>query len=121
MLLRGKEATLVADERGDTLATIIAGDPSWSVKDEILVGNDTDLYAVRPDGYGRTRLSGGTYHQPVWAPNGTAFAFVRGGAVLVAVATRPDGPVEAIGGDGDWSRLLGSDRHGFAVWERPDR
>jgi len=87
MLLRGNDATVVADERGDALATIIAGDASWSVKDEILVGNDTDLYAVRPDGYGRTRLSGGTYHQPVWAPNGTTFAFVRGGAIWAATST----------------------------------
>jgi hypothetical protein len=87
ILYRGFDATVVADVRGSTLATILAGDASWSIKDEILVGNDTDVYAVRPDGYGRTRLSGGTYHAPVWAPNGTVFAFTRGGAIWSATST----------------------------------
>jgi hypothetical protein len=85
-LYQGSDATVVADTSGATIATILSGDPSWSIHDEILVGNDTDLYAVRPDGYGPTKLSTGTYHLPVWAPNGTTFAFVRGGAVWSAIA-----------------------------------
>ena len=86
LLYRGNDATVVADASGQTIATILSGDTSWSVKDEILVGNDTSLIAVRPDGYGLTKLSTGTYRQPVWAPNGTTFAFVRGGAVWSATA-----------------------------------
>jgi Big-like domain-containing protein len=86
-LIRGVDATVVADISGQTLATILSGDTSWSSQDEILIGNDTDLFAVRPDGYGPTKLSTGTYHLPVWAPNGTTFAFVRGGSIWSATAT----------------------------------
>jgi len=86
LLFQGNEATVVADASGQTIATILSGDPSWSVKDEILVGNDTSLVAVRPDGYGPTKLGTGTYRLPVWAPNGTTFSFVRGGAIWSATA-----------------------------------
>jgi Tol biopolymer transport system component len=86
LLYRGNDATVVADASGQTIATILSGDTSWSVKDEILVGNDTSLIAVRPDGYGLTKLSTGTYREPVWAPNGTTFAFVRGAAIWSATA-----------------------------------
>jgi hypothetical protein len=86
LLYRGNDATVVADASGQTIATIPSGDPSWSVKDEILIGNDTSLIAVRPDGYGPTKLSTGTYRLPVWAPNGTTFAFVRGGSIWSATA-----------------------------------
>jgi hypothetical protein len=81
MLYAGKDGTVVADTRGLTIATILSGDVSWSTKDEILIGTDTDLYAVRPDGYGRTLLNAGTYRMPVWAPNGITFTYVRGGAI----------------------------------------
>jgi hypothetical protein len=84
MLYQGANGTVVADSTGRALATIVAGDPSWSIQNEILIGNDTDLSAVRPDGYGLTKLSSGTYHLPLWAPNGTTFAYVRGGAIWTA-------------------------------------
>jgi Big-like domain-containing protein len=87
ILYRGSNANVVADVNGETLAAFLGGDASWSVKNEILIGNDTDLYAIRPDGYGRTKLSSGTYHLPTWAPNGTSFAFVRGGAIWTATST----------------------------------
>jgi Bacterial Ig-like domain/WD40-like Beta Propeller Repeat len=86
LLYRGSDATVVADTSGQTIATLLSGDTSWSVKDEILVGNDTALIAVRPDGYGQTKLSTGTYRLPAWAPNGTTFAFVRGGAIWSGTA-----------------------------------
>jgi hypothetical protein len=87
ILYKGSDATVVADVGGETLASILTGDPSWSIKDEVLIGNDTELYATRPDGYGRTKLSSGTYHLPLWAPNGTTFVFVRGSAIWSATST----------------------------------
>jgi Bacterial Ig-like domain len=87
LLYSGPDGTVVADDQGETIATLLTGEPSWSSQDEILLGNDTNLYAVRPDGFGLTKLTSGTYHLPVWAPNGTAFAFVRGGAIWTANVT----------------------------------
>lgn len=87
MLYQGSDATVVADDQGQTVATIPAGDPSWSAQNEILLGSDTDLYAIRPDGYGWTKLASGSYHLPVWAPNGSTFSFVRGNAIWAATAT----------------------------------
>ncbi|HZK73702.1 MAG TPA: Ig-like domain-containing protein, partial [Clostridia bacterium] len=87
LLYSGPDGTVVADDQGETIATLLSGEPSWSSQDEILLGNDTNLYAVRPDGFGLTKLTSGTYHLPVWAPNGTAFAFVRGGAIWTANVT----------------------------------
>lgn len=88
LLYAGADGTVVADSQGQPLATIpLSGESSWSSQDEILLGNDTALYAVRPDGFGQTRLNGGTYHLPVWAPNGSAFAYVRGSAIWTATAT----------------------------------
>jgi Bacterial Ig-like domain len=84
MLYAGNDGTVVADALGQPIATILSGDVSWSSKDEILIGNDTDLYAVRPDGFGRTLLNTGTYRFPVWAPNGIAFAYVRGASIWSA-------------------------------------
>jgi hypothetical protein len=78
---------VVADDQGQTLATLLAGEPSWSSQNEILLGSDTDLYAVRPDGFGLTKVSSGTYRLPLWAPNGTAFAYIRGGALWTGSAT----------------------------------
>ncbi len=91
MLYSGNQATVVADAQGRTIATILSGDVSWSNKDEILIGNDTDLYAVRPDGYGRTLLNSGTYRNPAWAPDGISFTYVRGGAIWSAT-TAPLAP-----------------------------
>jgi Big-like domain-containing protein len=87
MLYQGNNATVVADDRGETVATIPAGDPSWSTQNEILLGSDTDIYAIRPDGFGWTKLNSGSYHLPAWAPNGVAFSFVRGNAIWAATAT----------------------------------
>ena len=86
MLYAGNQATVVADAEGRKIASILSGDVSWSSKDEILVGTNTDLYVVRPDGYGRTVLNAGTYRLPVWAPNGTSFTYVRGNALYSASA-----------------------------------
>ena len=87
MLYASNQQTVVADAQGSKIASILAGDVSWSTKDEILIGNDTDLYAVRPDGYGITLLNSGTYRNPVWAPDGNSFTYVRSGAIWSASAT----------------------------------
>ena len=78
---------VVADTQGATQTTLSAsGEASWSSQDAILVGSDTLLYEVRPDGSNGTRVSNGTYHFPLWAPNATTFAFLRGGSLWVATA-----------------------------------
>ncbi|MDQ6877212.1 MAG: Ig-like domain-containing protein [Candidatus Dormibacteraeota bacterium] len=86
MLYAGTDATVVADDLGRRIARLPVGEPSWSSQDVILLGTETNLYAVRPDGFGFTKLSSGTYHLPVWAPNGTSFAYVRGAAMWSAAA-----------------------------------
>jgi hypothetical protein len=80
------DALLVSDLQGSTVGTLPAAESSWSSQDGILLGSDTDLYQVRPDGSSLTKLANGTYHLPVWAPNGTAFTFFRGGALWTATA-----------------------------------
>jgi len=77
---------VVSDVGGKTAATLPAGEPNWSSQDEILLGSDTDLWEVRPDGTGLTKLAEGTYHFPVWAPNGVAFIYFRGAGVFDASA-----------------------------------
>jgi Big-like domain-containing protein/WD40 repeat protein len=84
MLYASSAGTVVADSHGQPTATIMAGDTSWSINDVILVGTDAGLYAVRPDGFGRTQLNTGPYRLPTWAPNGTSFTFVRAGAIWSA-------------------------------------
>jgi hypothetical protein len=86
LLYSTNDATLVSDAQGVTQATIPSGEASWSPQDAILVGGDTALYQVRSDGTGGNQVSSGTYHSPVWAPNGSSFAFFRGNALWVAVA-----------------------------------
>jgi hypothetical protein len=83
------QGVVVSDVGGKTAATLPAGEPTWSSQDEILLGSDTDLWEVRPDGTGLTKLAEGTYHLPVWAPNGLAFVYVRGGGVFGATAPAP--------------------------------
>jgi hypothetical protein len=81
------DATLVADMQGASISTLPpGGDPSWSTQDTILLGTDTDLYEVRPDGSSATRLASGTYHSPHWAPNGTSFTYFRGSVLYSAIA-----------------------------------
>jgi len=84
LIYSSADGNVVADGQGKTLSTIPSGDASWSSLDEIILGSDTELYAVRPDAFGLTKLANGTYHSPVWAPSGTAFSFVRGGALWAA-------------------------------------
>ncbi len=77
---------VVANLQGVTQSTLPAGDATWSTQDAILIGGDTDILQTRPDGTNLGRISGGTFHLPTWAPNGTTFAFVRGGSLWVATA-----------------------------------
>ena len=86
LLYSTSDADVVSDVQGVTQATIPQGDASWSTQDAILVGGDTALFQVRSDGTGGTQVSTGTYRSPVWAPNGSSFAFVRGNSLWVAVA-----------------------------------
>ena len=84
---------VVADMNGKTIATLLQGDASWSSLNQVLVGGDTQLYVVRPDGSGRTKLADGTYHLPVWAPDSTTFAYVNGNRLLAAsVPSLPPAP-----------------------------
>ncbi|HEX3508063.1 MAG TPA: hypothetical protein VHW94_06695, partial [Candidatus Dormibacteraeota bacterium] len=76
--------TVVANASGSSIATLPAGDASWSSTDAVLIGSDTAVYAIHPDGAGVTLLSTGAYRHPEWAPNGTAFTFVRGASLWMA-------------------------------------
>jgi Bacterial Ig-like domain len=76
----------ISDVQGNSVGTVPAGDASWSSQDAILLGSETDLYQVHPDGSNSTKLANGTYRLPMWAPNATAFAFFRGGALWTASA-----------------------------------
>lgn len=80
------DGVVVADMSGKTLATLPSGEAGWSSQDAILIGGDTDVLEVRPDGSSLVKISNGTYHSPLWAPNGTTFAFVRGGSIWTATA-----------------------------------
>jgi hypothetical protein len=86
LLYTSGERLVIADLQGNSVTTLAAGEATWSTQDAILVGGDSDLFQVRPDGTSVTKLANGTYHLPVWAPNGTAFAFFRGGALWTATA-----------------------------------
>lgn len=84
MMYATSGGTVVADALGQSTATLPAGDASWSSKDVILIGTDTGLHAVHADGSGSTLLNTGIYRHPAWAPNGTAFAYVRGTSLWTA-------------------------------------
>lgn len=86
LIYSSADGNVIGDSQGKTIAVLPAGDPTWSSLDEILLGSDTELYAVRPDAFGLTKLANGTYRAPLWAPNGTAFTFLRGGALWTASA-----------------------------------
>jgi len=87
VLYSTSDAVIVADMQGASISTLPPdGDPSWSGQDAVLFGSDTDLYEVRPDGSALTRLANGTYHSPLWAPNGASFVYFRGSALYVATA-----------------------------------
>lgn len=76
----------IYDNSGKAVSSIPPGDLSWSKAQEILLGSDTALFEVRPDGSDYTKLADGTYHLPVWAPDAQTFVYVRGGALNVATA-----------------------------------
>ena len=86
LLYATADNVVVADLHGVTQSTLPAGDASWSSQDAILIGGDTDVVQTRPDGSNLGRLGSGTFHSPQWAPNGTAFVFVRGGFMWAATA-----------------------------------
>ncbi len=85
----GPQAVVTSDLFGKSITTLPTGAPSWSSLDEIILGSDADLWEVRPDGSGLTKLAEGTFQFPVWAPNGTAFTYFRGGALYTASAPLP--------------------------------
>jgi hypothetical protein len=89
VMYSGAQAVIVSDVGGKTSSSVPVGEPSWSSRDEILLGSDTDLFEVNPDGSGLTRLAEGTFHLPTWAPNGTSFTYFRGGALFTASAPAP--------------------------------
>ena len=89
LMFSGAQGVIASDVSGKTIATLPAGEPSWSSLNEILLGSDIDVFEVRPDGSGLTKLGDGSYHSPVWAPNGTAFTYVRGGSLFTASAPPP--------------------------------
>jgi hypothetical protein len=86
VMYAGADSLVIADLQGNSVGTLSGAEASWSAQDAILLGSDTDLYQVRPDGTFSTKLANGTYHLPAWAPNGAAFAFFRGGALWTATA-----------------------------------
>jgi hypothetical protein len=77
----------IADVQGNSVGTIPTADASWSSQDAILLGSETDIYQAHPDGSNMTKLANGTYRFPMWAPNGTAFTFFRGGVLWTASAS----------------------------------
>ena len=100
LMFTSGDTIAVADPQGTTQATIPSGDASWSTQDAILLGSDTQLYQLWSDGTGGTKVVTGTYRSPLWAPNGTAFVFVRGGniwtGVVPGLAPKPT-PVDEAG------------------------
>jgi hypothetical protein len=62
----------------------------------VLLGGDTDLSEVRPDGTASTKLANGTYHSPMWAPNGATFTYFRGNGLYVATAPALPPPPTAL-------------------------
>ena len=86
LLYSTADHVVLADAQGVTQSTLPLGEASWSSQDAILLGSDTDLYEVRPDGSHLTKISSGTYHLPLWAPDGSSFAYVRGASLWVAAA-----------------------------------
>jgi Tol biopolymer transport system component len=82
----GAYALYVVGTNGCTprrLTRDIAGDPSWSPDGKWIVFDTSgggQLWKVRSDGTGLTRLGGGRFHQevsPSWSSRGNEIAFVR--------------------------------------------
>lgn len=92
--------SVVAATDGTTIASLPPGQSTWSSSNEVLLGSDTDLYEVRPDSTGLTKLADGTFNGPEWAPDGSTLAFERGGSVWIATAPSPataPGPLDEAG------------------------
>src|SRR6266851_5370237 len=89
VMYSGPQAVVASDVLAKTISTLPTGEPSWSSVDEIILGSDTDLWDVRPDGSGLTKLAEGTYQNPIWAPNATAFTYFRAGVLYTASAPLP--------------------------------
>jgi hypothetical protein len=89
VMYTGPQAVVTSDLFGKTISTLPTGQPSWSSADEIILGSDTDLWEVRPDGTGLTKLAEGTFQNPIWAPNGTAFTYFRAPGLWTASAPPP--------------------------------
>ena len=77
---------VISTPTGRKVASLPGAAISWSAANVILLGSDTGLYEIRPDGSGLTKLADGTFDNPVWAPDSSTFTFVRGG---LWVATAP--------------------------------
>jgi Bacterial Ig-like domain/WD40-like Beta Propeller Repeat len=86
LLYSTPDQLVVADVQGATQSTLPVGQASWSTADAILLGGDTTVFEVRPDGSNLTRVANGTYRSPAWAPDGSTFAFVRGDSLWIATA-----------------------------------
>ncbi len=82
----------IADLNGKAVNHLPEGDASWSTQNVVLLGSDTVIYSVRPDGTSLTKLADGTFHAPTWAPDARTFVFVRGNGLWVATAPAT-GPV----------------------------
>jgi len=89
VMYSGPQAVVTSDVFGKTISTLPTGQPSWSSVDEIILGSDTDLWEVSPDGTGLTKLAEGSYQNPVWAPNGTAFTYFRARVLYTASVPLP--------------------------------
>jgi hypothetical protein len=85
----------IADTNGNTVSSVPPGDVSWSTANQILLGSDTAIFQVRPDGTDYVKLADGTFHLPVWAPDATTFVFARGTGLWVATAPAPTAPPAA--------------------------
>jgi Bacterial Ig-like domain len=88
---------VVSDFAGGTEQTLPGGDAAWSSADAILVGGDTSLVELRPDGSNQTTLADGSFHAPRWAPDSASFTFVRGGALWIGTAPSLPAEVTAVG------------------------
>jgi hypothetical protein len=84
--------SVIADLNGKTITSLAPADVSWSAKNEILLGSDTGLFAVRPDGTGLIKLADGTFNHPAWAPDSSTFGFVRAGLWVATAPPQPPAP-----------------------------